>query len=483
MPAAGAHMLWTSDEAIAATNGQCAVEWQAAGVSIDSRTLQSGDLFVALQGPTHDGHDYVASALECDAAAAMVHSKIKSVASNAPLLQVDDTMTALQSLGVASRARTDAKVIAVTGSVGKTGVKEALNFVLEKQKPTHASIGSFNNHWGVPLSLARMPKETAFGIFEIGMNHPGEIEPLSGMVRPHVAIITTVEAVHSEFFNTTEEIAQAKAEIFAGVLPGGAAVLNRDNVHFKYLSDEAHRQGIENVITFGQDENAEVRLLDVALEHDHSVVMADVNGQAITYRVGIPGRHWAMNSLCVLAAVLAADGNVDQAAEALAELQPAKGRGQIHRVAISGGDIIVIDESYNASPVSMKAALAVLGGQIPQAASRRIAVLGDMLELGDQSAEKHKDLLAPILENDIDLVFTAGPEMTNLASALPKAVNGGHEANSEQLAERVIDVVKAGDIVTVKGSAGSKMGVVVDALLALSAQSNGKIQQQSVRGG
>jgi UDP-N-acetylmuramoyl-tripeptide--D-alanyl-D-alanine ligase len=468
MSAGGAQMLWTSREAIAATSGQCPVDWQAVGVSIDSRSIKTGDLFVALQGPNHDGHDFIESALERDAAAAMVHAKPGTVVSDSPLLVVKDTMTALESLGAASRDRTSAKIIAVTGSVGKTGIKEALKFVLSQQGITHASVGSFNNHWGVPLSLARMAKDTAYGIFEIGMNHPGEITPLSGLVRPHVAIITTVESVHSKLFKSTEEIAQAKAEIFSGVMPGGIAVLNRDNAYFYLLSEAAQSHGVDKIISFGKHERADVRLLNASLSPGHSIAMSEINGRPIPFRIGIPGQHWVMNSLCVLAGVLAAGGNIEQAAFALADMHPPKGRGEIIQmsVAASGGDetLIVIDESYNASPVSMKAALEVLGRHRPTANGRRIAVLGDMLELGTQSVDSHTGLLAAIEENSIDLVFTAGSEMAHLAKALPKSLSGGHAPNSETLAPLVVNAVKPGDIMTVKGSAGSRMSLIIDAL-------------------
>ena len=467
MTAGGAQMLWTSQEAVAATSGQCAADWQADGVSIDSRSVKTGDLFVALQGPNHDGHDYVESALKQDAAAALVHATPKSVASSAPLLMVNDTMTALQYLGVASRERTDAKIIAVTGSVGKTGVKEALKFVLAQQGVTHASVGSFNNHWGVPLSLSRMAKKTVYGIFEIGMNHTGEITSLTGMVRPHVAIITTVESVHSEYFKTTEQIAQAKAEIFSGVVSGGSAVLNRDNEFFGMLSEAARHQGVDKIISFGKHDNADVRLLDVALEPEKSIVLSEIDGRPVTYTVGISGQHWVMNSLCVLAGVLAAGADVAQAAAALADLQPAKGRGEVVQMSLAGaadGHVTVIDESYNASPVSMKAALAVLGRYQPAPNGRRIAVLGDMLELGEHSADSHKGLLTAIEENDIDLVFTAGVEMAHLANTLPAPLKGGHAKNSEKLAVLVVGAIKSGDIVTVKGSAGSRMSVIIDAL-------------------
>ncbi|MEQ8195637.1 MAG: UDP-N-acetylmuramoylalanyl-D-glutamyl-2,6-diaminopimelate--D-alanyl-D-alanine ligase [Rhodospirillales bacterium] len=462
-------VLWTAAAAARATAGKVNVEWQASGVSIDSRTIEAGDLFVALQGPNHDGHAYVSDALK-KAGAAMIHRDVPGLAGNAPLLRVADTMEGLRALGVAARARTSAKVIAVTGSVGKTGAKEALGFVLSGQAATHASVGSFNNHWGVPLSLARMPKKSVYGIFEMGMNHPGEIAPLSQMARPHVALITTIEAVHSEFFKTTEEIADAKAEIFTGVEPGGIAVLNRDNAFFERLADAAKANGIATIIGFGEHERADIRLLDAALEVDHSIVMADVFGMALTYRLGVPGRHWVMNSLGVLGAAHAAGADVQRAGAALAGLSPPKGRGQVHRIALPGGELTVIDESYNASPVSVKAALAVLGRLRPAPGGRRIAVLGDMLELGPRAATKHKCLLTPILENDVDLVFTAGTDMANLAEALPRPQSGGHAGDSKALAPLVLQAVRAGDIVTVKGSAGSRMNVIVEALLACASE-------------
>ncbi|MEX2449704.1 MAG: UDP-N-acetylmuramoylalanyl-D-glutamyl-2,6-diaminopimelate--D-alanyl-D-alanine ligase [Rhodospirillales bacterium] len=458
-------ILWTAPEAALAAGGRVNADWQATGISIDSRTAESGDLFIALQGPHHDGHAYVGEAL-FKAVAAMIHRDVPELAADAPVLRVRDTMAALRALGVAARARTNAKIVAITGSVGKTGTKEALRFVLSRQAATHAGIGSLNNHWGVPLSLARMAKESVYGIFELGMNHPGEIAPLSEMARPHVAVVTTVEAVHSEFFETTEEIADAKAEIFTGLAPGGIAVLNRDNPFFDRLADAAEANDVSAVIGFGASEYADVRLLDMALEVDHSVVTAVVFGSALTYRIGIPGRHWVMNSLGVLAAVHAVGADVSQAGAALADLTPPKGRGQIHRVVVPGGDMIVIDESYNASPVSVTAALAVLGRQRPARGGRRIAVLGDMLELGPQSAARHKDLLTPILENAIDLVFTAGPAMANLAEALPGRLRGAHAENATALAPLVVAAVRSGDVVTVKGSAGSRMTVIVEALLA-----------------
>lgn len=457
--------LWTAAEAAAATGAAAVGTWTASGVAIDSRTVAPGDLFVALAGPNHDGHDYVSQALAAGAAAAMVHRAVEGV-DPGRLLRVNDTLEGLRRLGVAARARMAGKVIAVTGSVGKTGTKEMLKLALERQGATHASVGSFNNHWGVPLSLARMPRDTVFGVFELGMNHPGEIAPLTRMVRPHVAIVTTVEAVHLEFFASTEQIADAKAEIFEGLEPGGVAVLNRDNRHFHRLAAAAKAHGAR-VAGFGSHIEAEARLLDCALDPDACSVFALVGDHAIGYVIGVPGLQWAMNSLAALLACAAAGANVDAAARALSAMAPPKGRGARHVVALGRGHIAVIDESYNASPVSVRAAIATLAAARPAKGAKRIAVLGDMLELGEQSDALHEALAEPLVERGIDLVFTAGRRMERLNAALPEAMRGGHADSSAQLAPLVCAAVAPGDVVMVKGSAGSRMAVVVQALLDL----------------
>lgn len=458
--------LWTAAEAAAATRGQAAGTWSAAGVSIDSRTIQPGDLFVALAGPNHDGHDHVAAALAAGAAAAMVHRRPDGVAAES-LLVVADTLQGLRDLGAASRSRMAGKVIAVTGSVGKTGTKEMLKLALEGQGATHASAGSFNNHWGVPLSLARMPRDTAFGVFEIGMNHTGEIADLVPLVRPHVAVITTVEAVHLEFFPSVEVIADAKAEIFTAVAPGGVAVLNRDNRHFARLAAAARAHGITDIRSFGSHIEADARLLDCACDPDRSSVFALFGDKAFAYTLGVPGVQWVMNSLGVLLAAQAAGADLDAAAQALAAMVPPKGRGARHVVPYQGGNFQLIDESYNASPVSMRAAVLSLAQARPAKGSRRIAVLGDMRELGAQAAELHAGLAQSLVDRGIDLVFTAGTHMSALRDSLPASMQAGHAANSADLAPRVIAGVRPGDVVMVKGSAGSRMNVVVQALLDL----------------
>jgi UDP-N-acetylmuramoyl-tripeptide--D-alanyl-D-alanine ligase len=458
--------LWTSEDAADATAGKAYGDWQADGVSIDSRTLKPGDLFVAIKGPKVDGHKFVDDALKAGAAAVVVEPKRKKVPKGAPWLQVADTTFALEDLGRAARQRTAARVIAVTGSVGKTSTKEALRFVLEEQGPTAGSEGSLNNQWGVPLSLARMPAETAFGVFEVGMNHPGEITPLSKMIQPHVAIITAVEAVHSAHFKSIEAIADAKAEIFNGVEAGGIAVLNRDSPLYDRLAAAARHSDIETIIGFGAGAGAEVRLVAASQESEGTDLTADVMGTSIAYRLNIPGRHWAMISLGVLAAVGAIGADVASAAEALSGMRPPKGRGRQHRVELANGSFTVIDESYNASPASMNAAFDVLGGMHPERGGRRIAVLGDMLELGAGSATQHARLAESLIRNKIDLVFTAGPEMAALWKVLPPAQRAGTADDSQTLAPQVAEAVRAGDILVVKGSAGSNTKVIVESLLA-----------------
>src|SRR5579885_2019350 len=411
--------LWTAAAAECATAGRSNRDWTASGVSIDSRTVAPGDLFVALAGPRFDGHDYAAQALAKGAAAAVVSRVPENVPTDAPLLRVADTQAALEGLGAMARRRTGAVVVGVTGSVGKTGTKEALRRAFERQGASFASAGSLNNQWGVPLSLARMPRETVYGVFEMGMNHPGEIDALTRLVRPHVAVITTVEPAHLGFFPSVEAIADAKAEIFAGVEPGGSAILNRDNPHFARLERAAHARSIERIIGFGAAEAAEARLLDCRIEASGSAVQASILGETVGYSLPVAGRHWVMNSLAVLAAVKALGADLETAAAALARMPGLPGRGLRRSLAWKGGSIELIDESYNANPASMRAAIAVLGATSPGPGGRRIAVLGEMRELGSEASRLHAELAAPLAASGIDLVFTVGEEMAHLQAALP----------------------------------------------------------------
>jgi UDP-N-acetylmuramoyl-tripeptide--D-alanyl-D-alanine ligase len=413
----------------------------------------------------HDGHEFVAAALKAGAALAVVErAQREKFAGNAPLLVVDDVLGALRDLARASRARLQGQVIAVTGSVGKTSTKEALRRVFSAQGETHASAASFNNHWGVPLSLARCPASARFAVFEIGMNHAGEIGPLVTMVRPHMSIITTVEPVHLEFFAGIEAIADAKAEIFAGVEPGGVAVLNRDNSQFARLKANAEKRGIARIVSFGSDARSDARLLDLSLHATSSAVHANILGHDVTYKVGMPGRHIAMNSLAVLTAASLAGADLALAALAMSQVEAAAGRGVRRVLDLGSGEATLIDESYNANPASMAAAINVLGQATIGAHGRRIAVLGDMRELGPTGPSLHSGLAEAVKANGIDLVYCCGPLMRNLWDALSAGKRGGYADSSAGLESQVVSAVRAGDAIMIKGSLGSNMKIIVNAL-------------------
>ncbi len=487
MTAAGNRpVLWTAAEAAAATGGAAVGDWRATGVSIDSRTVTPGDLFVALVGPNHDGHDHAAAALARGAAAAVAHRPPPGVAPDAPLLAVDNTMEALQGLGTYARLRGRARIVGVTGSAGKTGTKEALALALDAQGRSHATDGNLNNQWGVPLSLARMPADTAFGVFELGMNHAGEIAPLSRQVKPDVAIITTVQAAHLENFPSVAAIADAKAEIFAGMSSDGVAVLNRDNPHYASLVAHARTQGVGRIWSFGEHEKADARLLGIRAEGGATVVEALLHGAPIRFTLPLPGRHVVMNSLAVLLAVKALGAEPDAAAAALTRLAPLKGRGQVHRIRIGGSGrratLTVIDESYNANPASVEAAIDVLARAERAPRGRRIAVLGDMLELGPTAPALHAGLAGPLKAAGIERVFTCGRLMAALERALPPAMRGGHAADSAALQPMVLAAVRPGDVVMVKGSLGSRMAPIVEALLALDEGANDTAPPRAANG-
>jgi len=459
-------VLWTV-EAMAATMGarrQGALPQGVTGLSIDTRTIQAGEAFFAL-ADVRDGHAFVPAALKAGAGLAVVAAdKAGAIPKDVPLLIVPDVLEGLRALARAARARSKAKFIGVTGSVGKTSSKEALRLALSRCGETHASAASYNNHWGLPLSLARCPESARFAVLEMGMNHPGEISPLTRLARPHVAIVTTVEPVHLEFFGTVEDIADAKAEIFEGVEPGGAAVINRDNPQFARLARAAKNANVSNIVAFGEHKKAEARLVKFALQPDSSTVQARILGDDVTYKMGAPGLHFILNSLAVLAAVKLAGADLALAALALADLAPATGRGVRSTLDLPGGSAILIDESYNANPASMRAALALLGQASVGPRGRRIAVLGDMLELGPQGPQLHGALAGAVVDNAVDLVFCSGPLMRSLWEALPSERRGGYAEASTALEAGVLGAVRAGDAVMVKGSLGSKMGPIVKAL-------------------
>lgn len=466
--------LWSAPDAAAATGGEARGGWaHVTGVSIDTRTLATGELFVALAGESRDGHDFVAEALGKGAGAALVSRIPDGVAADSPLLVVRDTLEGLRALGAAARARSAARVIAVTGSVGKTSTKEMLRAMLGSQGATHAAEKSYNNHWGVPLTLARMPTATRWAVLEMGMNHAGEIAPLSRLARPHVALITAVEAVHLAAFASVEQIADAKAEIFAGLEPGGTAILNRDNAHFARLAAQA---GEARILGFGTAD-ADLLLESAAITGLSTIVRARILGQQVTFKLGAPGAHFALNAVAGLGAVTAVGGDLARAALAMSGWSPPEGRGQRWRVALGpagiDGAITLIDDAYNANPASMRAALAVLAaspvthdtGRISR--GRRIAFLGDMLELGPTENALHAGLAGLPEIAGIDLVHLAGPRMRQLHAALPPDKRGEWFEDSAALAARARRLVDAGDVCMVKGSLGMAMRRVVDSIKAL----------------
>jgi UDP-N-acetylmuramoyl-tripeptide--D-alanyl-D-alanine ligase len=459
-------VLWTTDELIAATGGELrgAVSVPLTGVSIDSRSVAKGDIFAAIRGDRVDGHEYAHMALKAGAGVAIVSRPTEEMAASGPLLVVEDVLEALEKIGLAARARSKAKIIAVTGSVGKTSTKEMLRLALSASGYTHASVASFNNHWGVPLTLARMPRDTAYGVFEIGMNHAGEITPLVRMVRPHIAVITTVVASHLGHFASLVEIADAKAEIFSGVEPPGHAVLNRDNEYFDRLAAAANTAGIHDIVGFGRHADAQVRLERSVLHPDCSCITASILGEAAIYKLGIPGEHMVLNSLAALAAVKLAGADLARASLALAAAQPAKGRGVQSLLRVPGGRILLIDESYNANPVSVRAALDLLKRAEPGKNGRRIAVLGDMLELGNEAVSLHAGLAGAVDEAKVDVLYASGPLMAHLWNKIPSDRRGAYAEKSDGLAAPLLGGLKAGDVVMVKGSLGSRMGPLVDAI-------------------
>ena len=423
-------------------------------------------MFVALAGPTFDGHDFVADALAAGAAAAMVDRQPGGVAGDAPLLRVDDVMAALNRLGAAGRERSRARIVALTGSVGKTSTKAALERVLSAQGAAYASPASFNNQWGVPLSLAGLPADADYAILEIGMNHAGEISPLAKLIRPGIALVTTVEAVHLEYFDSVATIADAKAEVFDGMGEGGIAVLNYDNPFHKRLATAARARGVCRIICFGVHPHATARLIEATPRGDGSTVEAEVDGAALRFEIGAPGRHWVTIAMATLATVHALGADVARAAESLAGVRPLAGRGAQHVIAAGDGAFTLIDESYNANPVSMRAAIELLAMAPAGAGGRRIAVLGDMRELGEEGPALHAALAEPLVRAGVDLVFTVGRNMAHLRDALPAALRAGHAVATDDMVAPVAAALAAGDVVMVKGSLGTRMAPIVAGLHA-----------------
>jgi len=459
--------LWSLDQVLAATGGRLLggpAPDTFNGVSIDSRTVAAADIFVAIKGERLDGHDFAAKALEKGAGIAIVSHHDEAIRRAGALIEVDDPLKALERLGVAARARSKARIAAVTGSVGKTSTKEALRLALSASGRTHASAASYNNQWGVPLSLARLHPDAKFAVFEIGMNHAGEIATLVQMVRPHLAVVTAIAESHLGYFGSLADIADAKAEIFSGVEPGGAAVITRDTPYFAQLWAAARKAGIETVWGFGAHPEADARLESMKLHEECSCVKATVGGETLAYRLGAPGQHMVMNSLAALAAAKLMGADLALAALKLAEMMPAKGRGARLRLAVPDGSAILIDESYNANPTSMRAALALLGQTAPGRHGRRIAILGDMLELGEDAEAMHIGLAMAIDAAAADVLYACGPNMAHLWNRVAAGKRGAYARTSDELKALVVGDVRPGDVIMVKGSLGSRMGPVVDAL-------------------
>jgi UDP-N-acetylmuramoyl-tripeptide--D-alanyl-D-alanine ligase len=461
--------LWTSDDLVAAIDGRPngTLPEGVTGVSIDSRTLKQGEAFFAIKGETMDGHDFATAAMKAGASVLVIaEGKLPAVGRLAiPKIVVPDVLVALEKLGAAARARSRAKVIAVTGSVGKTSTKEALRHVLSAVGTVHASDKSFNNHWGVPLTLSRLPADCDFAVFEIGMNHPGEIRPLVKMVRPHVALITLIAAAHLGHFRNLEEIAQAKAEIFEGLEEDGTALLNRDDAHYKLLVKLAEQALVRNIATFGESEGATYRLVNAALGVDSSSITVRIGDQEIAAHIGMPGRHVVQNALAVLGAAHLVGADLNKVALALATLLAEGGRGRRHTLHHPEGPFLLIDESYNANPASMRAALEMLNAAPVGEGGRRIAVLGDMLELGTQAPRLHAAIADILAGMQIDVALLAGPEMKALHDKLGDSLATEYRANVEELKAVLLDAVRPGDAVMVKSSKGIGFAKLVDLLI------------------
>jgi UDP-N-acetylmuramoyl-tripeptide--D-alanyl-D-alanine ligase len=455
--------LWTSAEIAAATGGKASTDFECNGVAFDSREIGAGDLFFAMKGEQADGHRFIAGAFANGASGAVVSEPV-----DGPHILVSDTMKALEALGIASRARTPAKVIGVTGSAGKTGTKEALFAALDRFAPgeCHRSVKSYNNHVGVPLSLARMPRETRYGIFEMGMNHIGELSALTRFVRPNVAVVTTIAPAHIEHFGSEEGIADAKGEIFEGLEPDGVAIIPFDSLHYRRLRAKAEKHA-SHIVSFGFGDGADIRCIDhLSSANGGTLITAQLRDATLQYEVSQPGEHWVSNSLAVLGAVQAVGGDLAIAGLALADMGGLKGRGARHRIELSGGTALLIDESYNANPASMAATLAGLGDA---KADRRIAVLGAMKELGDQSPDFHRGLKAHAEAANVNLLLLVGEEMLPLAEALAADVEWSgkfaHCASVAEASERARAELRSGDAILIKGSNSVGLSAVVEAML------------------
>ncbi len=468
--------LWSDIQAAQATEGRATAAFLAGGVQIDSRDIAPDDLFIAIEGVNQDGHRYVTDAAASGAAAAVVSNAWAARTDRAPLplLTVPDTYRALYGLAQAARSRSRAQRIAITGSMGKTGTKESLAAALRRLGKTHHTLGNQNNRYGLPLTLTRLPENADYGVFEIGMDHAGEIEPLSELLEPQVAIITTIGPVHLEFFDSVAGIADAKSEIFAGLGTDGVAILPRDSEWFNHLAGRAKERGVQSLVSFGSGKEADFHLICMEGREDGSAVVAATPKGTLRYKIGMPGSHWAVNSLAALAAVDAVGGDMEEAALAFEDLTPGAGRGQRTTVQLpAGGSVTVIDESYNANTASVNAALQVARMAANSTNGRCIAVLGDIRELGSAASQMHADLAPRLLANRIDRIFLCGEHMAHLAAALAPDTAAHHAQTSGELVDPLLKILEPNDVIVVKGSLGTNMRPIVDALVNLDATQSG----------
>lgn len=463
---------WSSQEIATALNTVCSGIWIAHGVSKDSRTLEPGNLFIALKGPKVDGHHYIEAAFAAGAVGAIVESLPSTISQHDNrIILVPNTLQALYDLAAEARARTAAKLVAITGSFGKTSTKDTIALLLASFGNVYASERSFNNHWGVPFTIANLPLSARFGVIEIGMNHSGEIAPLAQLVAPHVALITNVRAMHIGNLGSLENIADEKADIFINLQKDGVVILNRDDTTFERVAERAKQQHL-TIITFGKHQLANLRLIDYTITNTGAYIKADIDGMSLTYSLPVIGEHWALNSLAILGVIQALGLDLKKATACFLNMVLPEGRGMQHSVPLQGGELVVIDESYNAGPDSMRAAITVLGAMQPTNNGRRIAILGDMRELGEQTEAIHLSLVLDLVDNHIHGVFTCGKEMAKLYNTLPQDMRKGNALESAELIPLLRNFVQAGDICMIKGSKGQyadrgHMYKFVEALLDL----------------
>lgn len=459
-------ILWTQISSEEATRGVTNKAWEAQRVVIDSRNIQTGDLFVAIKGEHFDGHEFVEDALSRGAVAAVISQK-SGLPDDASLLVVEDTQKALEDLARYARKRSSAKVIGVTGSVGKTSTKEMLKLAFSAHGKTYATKGNYNNHIGTPLSLANLPEGAEFAIFEMGMNHAGEIATLTRMVQPHIAIITNIDAVHLEFFDSVDGIVDAKAEIFEGMVDDGVAILNADSGYLNYLKMSAARNEIGRIITFGESLEADVRLIAYQPTQQGAEIDASIGDDLLTYSIQACGRHWAKTTLITLATLNACELDSAKTLAALAEFKEPDGRGKRVSLSMPQGGVTLIDDSYNASPISMRSAFLKIEEmhKSTQSKGRKIAVLGDMFELGEQAADFHVALAVDLQQAGFDCVYSAGKMMRSLHDALPSSVHGVHVDDPSVLPQILGKDLQAEDLLLIKGSHASNMYKVAQELI------------------